>query len=693
MKSIRIGNDIRIEWPIVLSGDVSKLQDLDLTVEVRPSSKIIDTHNYADPPKPREVTVMMNGGIGCRIGIGDGKEHCRPRPHCPTAPVLLPYHIEDNTLIAMWTADRQFATGDYDIILYAHKNEGGQAVCDQYRFVRLVSHTAQADAPDDSGIEAVIAMQPVTLKLSGLSAYEVAVANGFNGTVKEWLESLKGADGVDGMASVRLDSLDGLNSPDLAYGEKPVVYKVTTDSQDKEVICGIMAMFSCSGAHQLTQVLTTNLVTSEDGTLGESHVDDDIHVYHRYYALSADGTETPVGRWSAWKPFPTASGGTSVDLSQIKLAIDKLGESIANDVLKKEDKGVANGVAGLDENGKIPQSQLPTEILLELFEVVQSLPTENISANKIYLVPSNAPGESNKYAEYVYAGGEWEKLGDVSVNVNLEDYVKFTDTASSDKAGVMSKEMYSKLDGIEENANNYTLPTADSSKLGGVKSSTTGTAADRDYNVEVNADGTMKVNVPWKSYAKASTTEDGLMSKEDKAKIDALESTYLKREALIIDTPILLDETNKTLSCKAGTPTGQIRFVPGLNSGEFTLAVVDGQSANPFNCGNMGDMDDEELDALVDGTLAVKKAVVVAKTVLGGDAILATNANNQTYTRFYTIRDAINHLYMDEINAVKEDMSTIETEIGGMTKIVITTQSAYDGLEAKDEDTVYFIKG
>ena len=198
MKLIRIGNDIRIEWPIVLSGDVDKLQDLDLTVEVRPSAKIIDTHNYADAPKPRKVTVMMNGGITCRPDIGDGKEHCRPRPcpphnhrPVPPAPVRLPYHIEDNTLIAMWTADRQFATGDYDIILYAHKNEGGQAVCDQYRFVRLVSHTAQADAPDDSGIEAVIAMQPVTLELSGLSAYEVAVINGFTGTEKEWLASLK----------------------------------------------------------------------------------------------------------------------------------------------------------------------------------------------------------------------------------------------------------------------------------------------------------------------------------------------------------------------------------------------------------------------------------------------------------------------------------------------------------------------
>lgn len=209
MKSIRIGNDIRIEWPIVLSGDVSKLQDLDLTVEVRPSAKIIDTHNYADemPDKDNEkrpvfikteTTVMMNGGITCRPDIGDGKEHCRPRPcpphphrPVPPAPVRLPYHIEDNTLIAMWTADRQFATGDYDIILYAHKNEGGQAVCDQYRFVRLVSHTAEADAPDDSGIEAVIAMQPVTLELSGLSAYEVAVINGFQGTEEEWLQSLK----------------------------------------------------------------------------------------------------------------------------------------------------------------------------------------------------------------------------------------------------------------------------------------------------------------------------------------------------------------------------------------------------------------------------------------------------------------------------------------------------------------------
>ena len=42
----------------------------------------------------------------------------------------------------------------------------------------------------------------------------------------------------------------------------------------------------------------------------------------------------------------------------------------------------------------------------------------------------------------------------------------------------------------------FSIKTATSSELGGVKSSTTGTTANRDYKVQVNSDGTMKVNVP-----------------------------------------------------------------------------------------------------------------------------------------------------------------------------------------------------
>lgn len=59
----------------------------------------------------------------------------------------------------------------------------------------------------------------------------------------------------------------------------------------------------------------------------------------------------------------------------------------------------------------------------------------------------------------------------------------------------------------------YSLPTADKDNLGGVKSSNTGTEPDRDYNVQVESDGTMKVNVPWTdttySLPTASSSKEG----------------------------------------------------------------------------------------------------------------------------------------------------------------------------------------
>lgn len=80
-------------------------------------------------------------------------------------------------------------------------------------------------------------------------------------------------------------------------------------------------------------------------------------------------------------------------------------------------------------------------------------------------------------------------------------------TGTGGNPGLMTADDKAKLDKIAWGANNftYTLPTASISEKGGVKSTTTGTTTGRDYNVQVNQDGTMKVNVPWENTHNSAT--------------------------------------------------------------------------------------------------------------------------------------------------------------------------------------------
>ncbi|MBQ5930378.1 MAG: hypothetical protein IIX02_06260 [Clostridia bacterium] len=61
------------------------------------------------------------------------------------------------------------------------------------------------------------------------------------------------------------------------------------------------------------------------------------------------------------------------------------------------------------------------------FIPVAELPTENIEAGVVYLVPLENPENENRYAEYVYVEGAWEKWGEITVQVDHSEYVKFTD--------------------------------------------------------------------------------------------------------------------------------------------------------------------------------------------------------------------------------------------------------------------------
>ena len=80
--------------------------------------------------------------------------------------------------------------------------------------------------------------------------------------------------------------------------------------------------------------------------------------------------------------------------------------------------------------------------------------------------------------------------------VKLNDgkaYVEYP-YASNSKAGLMTKDDYSKLAGIEAGANNYSLPTATTSALGGVKTGY-GNAVDTTHPVKIDGSGNLYTNL------------------------------------------------------------------------------------------------------------------------------------------------------------------------------------------------------
>lgn len=80
---------------------------------------------------------------------------------------------------------------------------------------------------------------------------------------------------------------------------------------------------------------------------------------------------------------------------------------------------------------KIENNTISSTLDVQLYKIVESLPSQDIEPGKIYLVLSEISTESNKYTEYVYVNGEWEIMGSYTANVDLSGYLTKTDAAST----------------------------------------------------------------------------------------------------------------------------------------------------------------------------------------------------------------------------------------------------------------------
>lgn len=149
--------------------------------------------------------------------------------------------------------------------------------------------------------------------------------------------------------------------------------------------------------------------------------------------------------------------------------------------------GLANGIAGLDSKGYVPLSQLGN-LDTTVAEVVTALPTTNIKKH-IYLIKDTDGVTQDKYEEYIYTGdtsatydaSKWEKLGDFRATVDLANYAKKSDAVK------------------DISISTYGSPFLQNLKI-------------------TKADGTINyIPMP-----EASSGSDGLMSTEDKRKLDGI---------------------------------------------------------------------------------------------------------------------------------------------------------------------------
>ena len=111
------------------------------------------------------------------------------------------------------------------------------------------------------------------------------------------------------------------------------------------------------------------------------------------------------------------------DIEKLKEQIEEARRKLANAVMN-ESIGIPGGVASLDGNGNIPTSQLGN-VDVDIFIIVNELPTENIKNNKIYCVrDAISTDENNTYIEYAYINNTWEKVGQFKADPDLSQYAK-----------------------------------------------------------------------------------------------------------------------------------------------------------------------------------------------------------------------------------------------------------------------------
>lgn len=223
--------------------------------------------------------------------------------------------------------------------------------------------------------------------------------------------------------------------------------------------------------------------------------------------------------------------------------------NVTNDAqVKRSEMGANDGVATLDANGKIPESQLPAEVTssLVLGETEGTAYEGSKGANheaaftkfNNFLIPdfntgttANNNGVELRSRRLSYNNGSLISKGN---DLILRIYI--ADSTKTSGCGLLLNTDKKKLDSIETGANKYVLPKAGYNVLGGIKATSysgapgVGTINTKQINQKKvygrfsYHSGMEQVFPTYDQVLEATTEKYGLMSPEDKIKLDNLSS-------------------------------------------------------------------------------------------------------------------------------------------------------------------------
>jgi hypothetical protein len=285
----------------------------------------------------------------------------------------------------------------------------------------------------------------------------------------------------------------------------------------------------------------------------------------------------------------------------------------------------------------------------------------NLTANRTFSLDSTTV-TSLANADTAFGWGNHASVG-YALNSNIGVTIQGYSSILANTTASFTTADKTKLDGVAINANNYTLPTATSTILGGVEifnntvqsvaSNTITSTALRTYGSQLNSDGQLVINVPWTdtTYSNATTSVSGLMASSDKSKLDGIAANA----QVNVDT---------NLSYTTAATTGTV------NSSTGTNATI--PAATTTLAGLLTGVDKTKLDGIASGannySLPLATSTVVGGVELFSDTVQTVASNSVTTTASRTYGSQLNAAGQVVVNVpwVNTTYSNATTSVAGL---------------------------